>query len=264
MTDLAMGGGWASSSFHRNDIFQNGSVNLASPTIERYWKYFYGSIRVANTFLKNIERPEMNETLRREYTAEARFLRAFWYTILNDNWGGVPIITEPLGIADLKIPRSSDEDVKAFIISELDAAAADLPVTPAEPGRITRGAAHALKARFLLNNEMYAEAAVTAKAVMDSGTYDLFQDANGQGYFSVGQQANEDNVEVIFSIKFTMPDLGNYYQTAIMPPAHINQGWGAFMVSQAFVDAFECTDGLTMTNLRYLTQIIHTQTEIQD
>ena len=128
----------------------------------------------------------------------------------------------------------------------MDAAAADLPVTPAEPGRITRGAAHALKARFLLNNEMYAEAAVTAKAVMDSGTYDLFQDANGQGYFSVGQQANEDNVEVIFSIKFTMPDLGNYYQTAIMPPAHINQGWGAFMVSQAFVDAFECTDGLTI------------------
>jgi hypothetical protein len=81
---------------------------------------------------------------------------------------------------------------------------------------------------------------------MDSGTYNLFQDANGQGYFSVGQQANEDNSEVIFSIKFNMPDLGNYYQTAIMPPAHINQGWGAFMVSQVFVDAFECVDGMTI------------------
>ena len=109
---------------------------------------------------------------------------------MNDNWGGVPITTEPLGIADLKIPRSSDDDVKAFIISDLDAAAIDLPASAAEPGRITRGAAHALKARFLLNNEMYSEAAIAAKAVMDSGTYDLFQDANGQGYFSVGQQAN--------------------------------------------------------------------------
>jgi hypothetical protein len=246
MTDVAMGGGWASSSFHRNDIFQNGSVNPASPTVLRYWKYLYGSIRVANNFLKNIERAEMDETVRRGYIAEVRFLRAFWYTILSDNWGGVPLVIEPLGIADLKIPRNSDDEVKAFIISELDNSAADLPATAADPGRITRGAANALKARFLLNNEMYPEAAVAAKAVMDSGTYNLFQDANGQGYFSVGQQANEDNSEVIFSIKFNMPDLGNYYQTAIMPPAHINQGWGAFMVSQAFVDAFECVDGMTI------------------
>ena len=162
MTDVAMGGGWASSSFHRNDIFQNGSVNPASPTVLRYWKYLYGSIRVANNFLKNIERAEMDETVRRGYIAEVRFLRAFWYTILSDNWGGVPLVIEPLGIADLKIPRNSDDEVKAFIISELDNSAADLPATAADPGRITRGAANALKARFLLNNEMYPEAAVEA------------------------------------------------------------------------------------------------------
>ena len=53
-----------------------------------------------------------------------------------------------------------------------DSASSDL-------GRATKGAALALKARTLLYNSRWAEAAQAAKQVMESGVYQLFRGVMG-------------------------------------------------------------------------------------
>lgn len=90
----------------------------------------------------------------RRWKYEARFLRAFFYFELIKRYGGVPIITRPLSLSDdyTNIPRDSLSKCIRFVVSECDSAAAVLPVKYSDDdlGRVTKGAALALKSRVLL------------------------------------------------------------------------------------------------------------------
>ena len=132
--------------------------------------------------------------------AEARFLRADHYTTPTTFWGDVPLITEPLGIQE-QVSRTPKSEVVDFIISELDAAAAVLPVSYSggDIGRATRGAALALKARVALYNDRFAVASDAAKAVMDLDVYDLYPDYEKLFWYE-GQNSNE----VIFDRQYAV------------------------------------------------------------
>lgn len=101
------------------------------------------------------------------------------------------------------MPRTPKEEVVAQIISDLDEAAGLLPVSnsSSDKGRVTKGAALALKARILLYNEKWTEAATAAKEVIDLEVYGLFPDYRGM-YMPV----NENNEEVIFDIQYQLPE----------------------------------------------------------
>ena len=71
----------------------------------------------------------MDETKREQMKGEVKFLRAFAYHFLLNNWGGVPIIEEPLTLEELKRPRNTAEEVLDFILKDLDEAAKVLPET---------------------------------------------------------------------------------------------------------------------------------------
>src|SRR5690606_18528954 len=89
--------------------------------------------------------------------AEARFLRAYYYSILVRYFGGVQIMGDKVidFTHEFDETRASYEETVDYIVSELDAAAVDLPRDYAtranEYGRVTKGAALALKARVLLD-----------------------------------------------------------------------------------------------------------------
>jgi len=88
--------------------------------------------------------------------AEARTLRAFYYYLLMDLFGGVPIATE----TDIKPrPRSTRAALFNFIESELLAARADLPFTrnAANAGRVTKGAVDAILANMYLNAGVFTK-----------------------------------------------------------------------------------------------------------
>ncbi len=229
--------------------FQDGSVGPTDGTVKDLYKELYTNIRICNVFLANIDRPEMDESLRARFIAEARFIRAYHYSLLRNNWGGVPLIIAPLTASELNVPRSSAAEITAFISSELTAAAAGLPASygAADLGRATKGAALTLKARALLYAENYPEAALAAQEVMALG-YDLFQDGTGEGYLNLQQKPNEDNQEVIFAVRYNNPDTFHWYLVRVYPPNHTHPGGenGAVKISQAFVDAFETTDGKTI------------------
>ena len=79
-----------------------------------------------------------------------------------------------------------------------------------DPGRATKGAALALKARVLLYQGNWSEAAKAAKDVMDLNEYSLFPDYRG-----LFQAKNEDNAEVIWDIQYMLPRFGHGLDDAV-------------------------------------------------
>ena len=129
--------------------------------LKTFWSW--SNIRSINSFIANVEiafnNGVINETEAKAYTAEARFIRAYCYFVMVRNLGGVPIITEVLDqYYDGKkneqlLPfavRATEKETWDFVISELEAAAEDLPETPAAEFRASKYAALAIEARAAL------------------------------------------------------------------------------------------------------------------
>jgi len=185
-----------------------------TPLIENIWSNCYRGIGRTNTFLDNVSRCSMDENLKNRMIGEAKFLRAFFYFHLVDKYGGVPLITEaPDADKHGSQPRDSKEAVVEQILKDLTEAAPALQLTygSADLGRATRGAALALKARVLLYNERWKEAAETAQAVMDLGVYELFNDY--RYFFS---EDNKHNKEVIFNVESAEPDFTENFNNGIV------------------------------------------------
>ena len=75
-------------------------------------------------------------------------------------YGDIPLITEVVpSLEDAKLPATPEADVVKFILDELNDITKDgaLDVSPKQKGRITRGAALALKVRLCLFYKKYDE-----------------------------------------------------------------------------------------------------------
>ena len=177
------------------------------------WQKPYRGIRNANIVLENLEGAEISTETKTLFAAEARFLRALAYSNLYNWYGPVPL---RLSTSDeLYIGRSTDEEMKSFIETELLAVIPDLPAPGAEAagGRATSGAARALLAKFYLNTKQWQKAADMAKAVMDMGKYSLYPD-----YEMMFHVENEINSEFILSYPQLAGQQGCNYMNGAFPP----------------------------------------------
>ncbi|HEY0669641.1 MAG TPA: RagB/SusD family nutrient uptake outer membrane protein [Sphingobacteriaceae bacterium] len=191
--------------------------------ISQRWHDSYVGIGRCNTFLANVDKVEMSAATKSRMKGEALFLRGLYYFMLENYYGGVPLVLdEPDLDTQADLPRTPREQVVAQIIKDLDEAAAVLPAkkyTGGDVGRATKGAALALKARVLLyeasplfnsSNDLnkWKAAADAAKAVIDlPGTgYGLFDD-----YRALFLPQNENNKEVIFDVQYIFPGLGTSF-----------------------------------------------------
>lgn len=206
-------------------------------TIAGRWDVNYRGVGRTNTFLDRIDRITMDESLRIRMTGEAKFLRALYYFNLQEFFGGVPLILEtPDAAKHSNLPRDTKEKVIEHILKDLDEASAVLPVAypVSDAGRVTRGAALALKARLLLYEKNWAAAAEAAQAVMDLNTYALFPN-----YRELFMLQNEHNSEVIFNVEFLAPRFLNNFDQPIYilnTPAPLKD----------LVDAYLMRDGKTI------------------
>ncbi|WP_133464619.1 RagB/SusD family nutrient uptake outer membrane protein [Sunxiuqinia elliptica] len=178
-----------------------GTIDPTNYAIRDYWRRYWIGVRKANDPINNIDKIESGDAdLLARLKAEARFLRAYYYTMLTTFWGDVPLVTETLEIQD-QVSRTNKTEVVDFIIDELDAIAGTLPVSYEgdNVGRATRGAALALKARVALYNGRYAVARDAAKAVMDLNVYDLYPDYERLFWYE-GQSSSE----VIFDHQYAV------------------------------------------------------------
>lgn len=134
---------------------------------------YFKAIRKVNLFLSDTEKVNLDafkndpnpssqlvyktklaQTINWNY--EARFLRAYYYFELTKRYGGIPIITVPLDLESnfSNIKRNTLSECIDFIVNECDSVSRDggLPLTYDNDnlGRVTKGAALALKSRILL------------------------------------------------------------------------------------------------------------------
>jgi len=138
--------------------FAIGSVNAANikPALlsDDPYNTCYTQIRACNQLFKNVSHVPMKAANKAQMVAEARFLRAWYYFILMEHYGGVALVGDTLYTYTQTIPavRSTFAQTVTYITSECDSAAKTLPTTQSfiGYGRASAGACMALKARVLL------------------------------------------------------------------------------------------------------------------
>ncbi len=191
----------------------DGTFNSTSGYISWKWTTNYRGIGRANRFIDNMEqKAKFDATKMSQMIGEAKFLRAFWYADLADFYQEVPLILAPQPLAEANTPKSTKEQVITAVLKDLDDAIASLPSTygAGDLGRATKGAAMSLKARVLLYNQKWAEAAAAAKAVMDMNTYSLYS-----SYAELFTVQAENNAEVIFDAPYMKDKRPQGYTTTI-------------------------------------------------
>jgi hypothetical protein len=252
--------------WHGTQTFNFGSYDGQDDQLDNY----YSGIRKANFFLSKLDViPFPDQTTQDALVGEVYFLRAFYYFEIIKRYGGMPIIKDVLMPGDnLMYARDSYKDCVDYILADCEEAMALLPVsrTDNEMGRITKGAAMALKARMLLyaasplnnieitNADKWQLAADAAKAVIDlkdesgANAYELYSTGNGATDYErlFFKRRNTGNKEVIF-YKHEGPIDFNNPQINVWAPKGANfEGTGSVAPTQNFVDLFEMSNGMTI------------------
>lgn len=138
------------------------------------WSFF--NIRMTNIFLQNVDNVNMSDELKSRMKLEARFWRAYDYLWKTSQFGKVPLVGDEVFPYDLpEITRNTQPEVLEYVISELRACYDGLPASynSSNYGRVTRWAAKALQARAELLAGRYADAAASARIVIDNGGFSL-------------------------------------------------------------------------------------------
>ncbi|MBC9796475.1 RagB/SusD family nutrient uptake outer membrane protein [Sinomicrobium weinanense] len=163
----------------------------------------YRGINRANAVLDNVPGIDMDEGVKKQYIAEARFLRAYFYSNLVKYWGGVPVRDhEFVDLDDIATPRATVRETWDFIIHDLEEAIPDLPASfpDSESGRATRWAAKMLLADTYLNTENWQGASDLADEVITSGAFSLIEVNEAEDFMQIYGPGVNTHSEDIWSI----------------------------------------------------------------
>lgn len=245
-----MGGlafGWQESGYLSAMV---GTANEQTAYISNFWRNQYDEIQRANQVIRRVPGMPIDDAIKKSVVAEAKFLRALHYAELISYFGGVPLYDEAVDLNadfnDLKNPRSTIEEVRAFIVKDLTEAIADLPVAwpQADYGRATKGAA------FALRGKVYLYAKDWQKAIADFEEI-VYNKSNSYGYALYPKYADlfkltgHKSNEMIFSVQ-TLAGVGLEYG---IPFAYYmgfrgSFGGGNFSIpTTELADSYENKDG---------------------
>ena len=232
--------------------------------INSAWVNLFQGVARANVVLDGISNTSFAS--KTTVTAELRVLRAYYYFMLMDMFGGVPIATD---VAIEARPQATRDSVFRFVEAELKAARPDLPATWPQTmnGRVTQGAVDAMLASLYLNAQVFTgtvsatglapgaarwqDALDRANAVIGSGHYSLATDASmscgtpGCGWRKNFTPDNQNTPEIIFAIKYVpVSGLGMNF---LMRALHYNQydspsPWNGFSTLADTYAAFNTND----------------------
>ncbi len=198
--------------FHYYDTQMNSFVDY----LQQVWEELYKGINTCNAVIDRASTiAGVSDATKKLRVAEAKFLRAHYYFIITQQWGGVDLrLTETLA-ATKQTSRATEADMYKAIIADLEAALPDLDtkIRSSDYGRATKAAAEHLLARVYLTkatssakaSDDYAKAASYAKNVINNYGFKLVPDfAN-----VFAQGAGEISDEVIFAVQYTSDPLTN-------------------------------------------------------
>lgn len=241
--DFISDNGYCGYDFINGASIARGDYSPTDGLVNSFWTACYKMIQRSNDFLANVDRvTAISEANRNTMKSEVRFLRALAYHHLAMCYRDAPLITAPQTLENSKVAKNTNKELVDFVLSELVAITNgnELPVA-VQPGRVAKGAALSLLARFYLYNKKYTEAAETAQKVIDLKVYNL-----ATPYSALFKITGETSKDVIFSVQYAGPGLAagvgaifnGYFPAA--PQVHT-------VALPNLADDFYCTDGLPIS-----------------
>lgn len=238
------------------------------------WFYVwpYKQIRNCNSMLQKLDKANIALEEKEILRAEVRFVRAYHYFLLVKRFGGVPLILElqeyqPDRVEELETPRSKEQTVYDFILSESDDIASILPVkrNANERNRVSRYAAFALKSRSALYaasiakygkvalngltgisadaNSYWQSASIAADSVILSEQYALYQKHTDKTENYNRLFLDKNNSEYIWAKEYHLPESGHSFDFQTTPYSFAS-GYGCCMTPTCeMVEAYEYVDG---------------------
>jgi len=234
----------------------NGSYLAAANSA--VWDTNYFNIRATNYLVQKASESGLGAAIDR-WVGEALFFRAYHYWNLAKSFGGVPLISKVLDVTSGEVytTRSTQQETIDFLIADLDSAVPKLPkqsqLDGSELGRVTQGAALALKARAALyqgtwlkyhgggDPAPYLNAAISAaQQLVASGEYALYTGQGAQSYKYLFILQGDDSPEVILAFRYWAGRATHNWTREL---------WFNFMIpTKTLADMYLATDGLPITS----------------
>lgn len=196
--------------FHFYDTQMQPTVDYLINT----WDELYRGINTCNAIIERAPKATVTDAVKKLRVAEAKFLRAHYYYILHQQWGGVDLrLTETLAPTK-ETKRATDAEMFNAIIKDLNEAIADLEAKghSTDYGRATKASAEALLAKVYLVKaysgskaaDDFSKAAALCNNVINNYGFKLLDD-----YAQVHDENNQMNSEVVFAVQYTTDPLSN-------------------------------------------------------
>jgi len=242
----------------------NLQYSAANPFIEGLYYRTYHMIAVSNEFLRQSTDAKLSERGQdnlkdkmKGLRAEARFVRAYAYSVALDVFGNVPFVDENMGLGSYMPEQMKRADLFEWLINEIDSFEPDLKdANTADYGRVDKGAAWMLKARLYLNAKVYTGTAMYDKVITETekvnNAYSFFTGNYKEMFY--GDNNKIENPSATSGFIFVAPAHGDKMQTygatqflafsatgGDINPADIgiSGGWGGNRARAELVDRFD-------------------------
>lgn len=179
------------------------------------WDELYRGINTCNAVIDRAPAATgITDALKKQRVAEAKFLRAHYYYILHQQFGGVDLRLSETLAPTKETKRATDAQMYDAIIKDLNDAIPSLEAKAqsSDYGRATKPAAETLLAKVYLAKgyssakaaDDFSKAAELCKTVTTAYGYKLLDD-----FASVFDENNQVNSEVVFAVQYTSDPLTN-------------------------------------------------------
>jgi len=227
-----------------------GRVTTAARNLQQ-WNLFYKAINNANAIIQNTPGIPETQSIKDQFIAEARALRAYSYFYLariyqftyakNPNAPGIPLYTTPVTINSTGGPKAPLKDIYALITSDLEYAVATLTTTRVDKYRFNKNVAQLVLAEVyqelaMSDNSLWtkaisnAQAARTGYTLMSAATY-------AAGFNTV------KNAEWLWGIQFIASQSISFASFfGYIDPSSTNTRYKDIFVNTSFVSLFSATD----------------------
>ena len=221
-------------------FIENFETTADNGYVEAIWVHYYDGISRCNEAISKIPEIEMDEEIKNTYVSEVKFLRAYYYFQLVNIFGEIPLKTEPIRTSeDLHVAVSSVELIYEQIETDLVSAINHLPVeiSPANLGRVSKGAAFGLLAKAYLFTKNYSATIAIVDSLESLNMYQLLDVYKHN--FMLEYENNRESVFEIQHLTGQSPNQGNSMNQWFAPQKE--NGYFFNVPLQNFVDEFEIT-----------------------
>jgi len=208
--------------------------------LNSFWRLQYSGITQCNLVLDKIQQINFTPLVRNRIIGEALFLRSYYYFLLVQVFGDVPLYATLVAPDKLKIPRNSKTEIFNQIVADCDRASTLLPnsYSSADLGRVTKGAALALAAKVSLYQKNWDKTLEFISRIKALAVYALVP-----RYEDNFKELTQNNSESVWEIQHTNLELGvgnslNQWWTS----KKVTGGYGFAEVTESLFNAFETGD----------------------